>query len=211
MRQKELLPSRQLPNTMTDKEEVRVNTIDAEIASLNGSSVASMSPGNGDDKPREGGDESTVEKGVAPVSAPVEEVSHPASARNWSKKKKWNITLVASAFGFIAPMGTSMLAPALPAMGMDLGISDQTTQLIILTIFVLAYAFGPLLLGPLAEIYGRIWVMQGASLMCPHLPPGLRICSEQGANAGFSVLRRFWRLRASSPLRGNGGGLFLST
>jgi multidrug resistance protein len=181
---------------MTDKEEVRVNTIDAGIASLNASSMASMSSGNGDDRPREGGDESTVEKGVAPVSAPVEEVSHPASARNWSKKKKWNITLVASAFGFVAPMGTSMLAPALPAMGMDLGIPDQTTQLITLTIFVLAYAFGPLLLGPLAEIYGRIWVMQGASLMCLifHLGCGFAQNKEQ-----MLAFRFFAGFGASAP------------
>jgi len=56
-----------------------------------------------------------------------------------------------------------MLAPALPAIGHDLHMSEATAQLT-LSVFVLAFAFGPMLLAPFTEVYGRrpIWLLCGA-------------------------------------------------
>lgn len=59
-------------------------------------------------------------------------------------------------------MSGSMLAPALPAIGHDLGMSEATAQ-ITLSVFVLSFAFGPMLLAPFAEVYGRrpVWILCG--------------------------------------------------
>ena len=51
-----------------------------------------------------------------------------------------------------------MMAPALPQIKDKLDISSITILNMTLTIFLLAYALGPLMLGPLSEIYGRRWV-----------------------------------------------------
>jgi len=40
-------------------------------------------------------------------------------------------------------------------MDADLGITEQVTSQMLLSIFILAYAIGPLVLGPLSEVYGR--------------------------------------------------------
>ena len=45
------------------------------------------------------------------------------------------------------------MAPALSAIGEDLSIGDAETQLT-LSIFVLAFAFGSLILAPLTEVFG---------------------------------------------------------
>jgi len=47
-----------------------------------------------------------------------------------------------------------MLAPALPYISRDLDIDEAGTQST-LSIFVLAFAFGPMVLGPLSEVFGR--------------------------------------------------------
>lgn len=60
-------------------------------------------------------------------------------------------------------MSGSMIAPALPELSRDLDMSEANAQLS-LSIFILAFAFGPMFLAPFAELYGRrpIWLSCGA-------------------------------------------------
>lgn len=56
-----------------------------------------------------------------------------------------------------------MVAPALPVIAKDFGITNEVESQMVLSVFVLAYAVGPLFLGPLSEIYGRVPVLQLAN------------------------------------------------
>ncbi|KAI4100756.1 MAG: hypothetical protein L6R37_005293 [Teloschistes peruensis] len=85
--------------------------------------------------------------------------------KNWTAKQRWAATLVVSSFTLISPVSSSMVAPALPAIAKDLGISNEVESQMVLSIFVLAYAIGPLFLGPLSEVYGRIPVLQITNLV----------------------------------------------
>lgn len=69
-----------------------------------------------------------------------------------------------SAFCFISPVSSSIVAPALPAISSDFHVTNEVEQNLMFSIFVLAYAFGPLFLGPLSEEFGRPIVLQGANL-----------------------------------------------
>jgi MFS family permease len=51
-------------------------------------------------------------------------------------------------------MSSTMLAPALESIAHDLHISQAKANMT-LSIFILAFAFGPMILGPLAEVFGR--------------------------------------------------------
>ena len=53
-----------------------------------------------------------------------------------------------------------MVAPALEKLSKDLHITNEITIQLTLSIFVLAYAIGPLFLGPLSEVFGRVRVLQ---------------------------------------------------
>lgn len=53
-----------------------------------------------------------------------------------------------------------MIAPGLAKMSKDLGITSEIETRLALSIFVLAYAIGPLALGPLSEVFGRVYVLQ---------------------------------------------------
>lgn len=166
-------------------------------------SIGSVSSTSGGEAPSGSDDEPRLEKGEAQAFTDVQERSHPASARNWSKKEKWTTTVAASAFGFVAPMGTSMLAPALPAIAKDLAIHDPTIQVMVLSTFALAFNLGTLLWGPLGEVYGRVWVMQGASVVCLvfHLASGF--AQNQQQMLAFRFLAGFG---ASAP-QGLCGGI----
>jgi MFS family permease len=57
-----------------------------------------------------------------------------------------------------------MVAPALKFIAADFNIKDEFLSQLILSIFILAYAVGPLFLGPLSETYGRAIVLQLSNL-----------------------------------------------
>ncbi|KAF2202184.1 putative MFS multidrug transporter [Delitschia confertaspora ATCC 74209] len=88
----------------------------------------------------------------------------PANPKNWSMKRKWAATLIVSSFTFVSPVSSSMISPALKSISADFHITKEVEAQLTLSIFVLAYAIGPLFLGPLSEIYGRVKVLQLANL-----------------------------------------------
>ncbi|CAK5270620.1 unnamed protein product [Mycena citricolor] len=88
----------------------------------------------------------------------------PQNPKNWSKRKKWAATLVISLFTLISPLSSSVTAPASQKIAKEFGITSEVEIALLTSIFVLAYAIGPLFLGPLSEIIGRSRTMQGANL-----------------------------------------------
>jgi len=91
-------------------------------------------------------------------------VDDPCNPRNWSKKKKWASTIVVSLYTFITPVASSMMSPAATDIGKEFGVTNEVILSMSVSIFILAYAFGPLILGPLSEIFGRARVLQIANL-----------------------------------------------
>ena len=80
-----------------------------------------------------------------------------------------------SLYTFVSPLGSSMMAPALPEIGTKysmsaatdlsniglISLSDITNPTLLaltLSVFLISFAFGPLILAPLSEMYGRSWV-----------------------------------------------------
>ncbi|KAK3677906.1 hypothetical protein LTR78_002001 [Recurvomyces mirabilis] len=128
--------------------------------------------------------------------------SDPENPKNWSNKRKWAAVLVVSSFTFISPVSSSMVAPALEAMNRDLGITNQVLSQMMLSIFILAYAVGPLVLGPLSEVYGRVPVLQLANLF--FLIFNL-VCGFAKTPAQMLVFRFLAGLGGSAPLAIGGG------
>ncbi|KAJ6627853.1 hypothetical protein B0H10DRAFT_313222 [Mycena sp. CBHHK59/15] len=51
---------------------------------------------------------------------------------------------------FVSPLSSSILAPGLPDIGIRYGIDNETIRAMVLSIFLLSYAIGPLFLAPLS-------------------------------------------------------------
>jgi hypothetical protein len=82
--------------------------------------------------------------------------------KNWSIKRKWAATFVVSAFTFISPVSSSMVAPALSKVAEDFHITNETETALVLSIFVLAYAIGPLFL---VSYPHNFWTIMGQGLI----------------------------------------------
>ncbi|KAJ7776238.1 MFS general substrate transporter [Mycena metata] len=85
--------------------------------------------------------------------------------RNWSNHRRWTVTVVVSFFTFISPVASSISSPSLSAISADLKIQPGSIlENMTLSIFVLAYAIGPLFWGPLSELCGRLIVLQVSNI-----------------------------------------------
>ncbi|KAJ7715688.1 MFS general substrate transporter [Mycena metata] len=85
--------------------------------------------------------------------------------RNWSNHRRWTVTVVVSFFTFISPVASSISSPSLSAISADLKIQPGSIlENMTLSIFVLAYAIGPLFWAPLSELCGRLIVLQVSNI-----------------------------------------------
>lgn len=143
--------------------------------------------------------------------------------KNWSSGRKWAATFVVSSFTFISPVSSSMVAPALSSMARDLGITSEIESSLVLSIFVLAYAVGPLFLGPFSEgkchiqgciycsdsvannsVYGRVKVIQISNMFYLAWNLGCGFAQNKGEMMAFRFLAG---LGGSAPLAIGGGVL----
>ena len=57
----------------------------------------------------------------------------------------------------LSPLASTMPAPTASAIAADFPVADPKTEsTLVTTIYVLAYVFGPLIIAPLSELYGRL-------------------------------------------------------
>ncbi|KAJ4349417.1 uncharacterized protein N0V89_008032 [Didymosphaeria variabile] len=128
----------------------------------------------------------------------------PANPKNWSAGRKWLVTFVTSSFSFIAPLSSSMISPALPAISDELQINNGTVELLVVSIYVLGFAIGPLCLGPLSEVYGRRIVLQISNVVFLIFNTA---CGGCRTTAQMIVFRFLSGLGGSAPLAVGGGTL----
>jgi MFS family permease len=83
----------------------------------------------------------------------------PDNPSQWPVAKKWVVTGVLSATGLNRIMVSTIMAPALNDIGSSLHM-NQEESVMGMSVYLLATAFGPLVIGPLSEVYGRQPVLQ---------------------------------------------------
>lgn len=148
------------------------------------------------------GDDATAEGLRDPFLVVWDGPNDPENPKNWKFSRKWAAVGIISAFTFMTPVSSSMIAPAVPAMSKELGIKTEIVAEMSLSIFILAYAIGPLFLGPLSEVYGRGRVMQCANLF--YLVWNFA-CGWAYTIPEIMVFRFFAGLGGSAPLTIGGG------
>lgn len=97
-----------------------------------------------------------------------------------------------------------MVAPALSTISKQFGVTNEVEASLMLSIFVLAYAIGPLFLGPASEIYGRVIVLQTSNLLYFFFNLG---CGLARTKVQMIIFRFLAGLGGSAPLALGGGVL----
>ncbi|EGV62037.1 spermidine exporter, MDR-type pump [Yamadazyma tenuis ATCC 10573] len=75
----------------------------------------------------------------------------PEFPRNWSLKAKSMQTLIVALYTLISPMSSSVSSPASAEIAKDFGITNKSVQALTVSIMILAFAIGPLVIAPLSE------------------------------------------------------------
>ncbi|ODV59890.1 MFS transporter [Ascoidea rubescens DSM 1968] len=93
--------------------------------------------------------------------------------RNWIHKRKLNTIIISSAYTFLSPACSSMLSPAISDISVEFNIQEDVIKSLLVSIFILPWAFVPLFMSPISEMYGRkkllnysIWFMFCFNLGC---------------------------------------------
>ncbi|KAF9052189.1 multidrug resistance protein 4 [Hymenopellis radicata] len=128
----------------------------------------------------------------------------PINPRNWNNTKKWVMVIIVSFYTLIPPLASSMMAPGLPEIAEKYGVTDTVTTALILSVFLISFAIGPLFLAPLSEMYGRTWVLHIGNVFSLIFSLGCAFSPNTGALIAFRFLAGF---SGSAPLACGGGSV----
>ncbi|KAF5343463.1 hypothetical protein D9758_011862 [Tetrapyrgos nigripes] len=128
----------------------------------------------------------------------------PDNPWNWPARKKWTMISIVSLYTFVPPLASSMLAPGLPAIAKQYGITSSTMLALVLTIFLLSIAIGPLFLAALSEMYGRTWILHAGAFLSIGFNLGCAYAPNTGSLLGFRFLSG---LSGSAPFAIGGGSV----
>ena len=74
--------------------------------------------------------------------------------RNFTPSRKWVITIMLGMMTICVTFGSSVFSTATKQTARQFGVSPEVMVLAV-SLFVLGFAFGPIIFGPLSELYGR--------------------------------------------------------
>ncbi|KJX98673.1 putative mfs multidrug transporter protein [Zymoseptoria brevis] len=90
------------------------------------------------------------------------DISNPL---NWSTGAKVANTSLVIILCFITPLASSMFAPGVPDVLREFRSTTSGIPELVVSIYILGFAFGPLLISPISEIYGRFNVYVVCNVM----------------------------------------------
>ncbi|KAK5132875.1 hypothetical protein LTR08_008395 [Meristemomyces frigidus] len=121
----------------------------------------------------------------------------PASPFNWPLRRKVINGLFISLLALVTPLASSFFAPGVPQLMEEFGSNSNLLAGFVVSVYVLGFAFGPLVMAPMSEIYGRNIVYHTSNV-------GFVICMVACALApsldALIVFRFFGGVFGSTPL-----------
>lgn len=78
----------------------------------------------------------------------------PENPMNWPNWKKWLITIVLGMMTFVITFASSVFSTTVQVTAQVFNVSSEV-MILGTSLFVLGFAFGPIVWGPLSELYGR--------------------------------------------------------
>jgi multidrug resistance protein len=127
----------------------------------------------------------------------------PANPQNFSSWLRWTLISLVSAITFVAGLSSSMFAPGVPDLLKEFKSDNQALGSLVVTIFVLGLATGPLFFAPLSELYGRSSVQHVGCIGFLIFTIACAVSKSLNMLIGMRLLQGTF---ASVPLT-NGGGI----
>lgn len=154
--------------------------------------------------------ETAVEHGVANEESQDDNTitwdsdTDPANPMNWTSFSKILNCVLVSSLSFLTPLGSSMFAPGVPSLLMEFNSRSTTLGSLVVSIYVLGFAAGPMVFAPLSEIYGRLIVYHFSNIGFLAFTIGCAAAPSLPSLIGFRFLAG---LCGSVPMTNGGGSI----
>ncbi|KAI6782008.1 putative transporter -like protein [Emericellopsis cladophorae] len=79
----------------------------------------------------------------------------PENPHNWTRKQKAVYITIIAVITFITPLASSIFAPSTEQVMEEFGSDSTMLASFIVSVYLVGYCFGPLVIAPLSEMYGR--------------------------------------------------------
>ncbi|KAH0425545.1 major facilitator superfamily protein [Colletotrichum camelliae] len=112
----------------------------------------------------------------------------PEHPLNWPDGKKWMNIAILSLLSIVTPLGSSMFAPGIPLIMQEFNDHSSITATFLLSIYVLGFAFGPLLVAPISEVYGRRYLYIYGNILFTGFTVGAALSKSIGSLLAFRLL-----------------------
>ncbi|KAK6209988.1 major facilitator superfamily protein [Colletotrichum tabaci] len=112
----------------------------------------------------------------------------PANPRNWPARRRWGNVCLISMITIITPLASSMFAPAVPDMMKEFRDDSSAMASLVVSVYVVGFALGPLVFAPLSEIYGRLYVYHVSNVLFLVFTAGCALSTQTGMFVAFRLL-----------------------
>ncbi|KAL1966058.1 hypothetical protein VTN77DRAFT_4806 [Rasamsonia byssochlamydoides] len=128
----------------------------------------------------------------------------PMNPMNWPFRKKFIATATISIITLLTPLGSSMFAPGVPNVMEDFKSDNVYLASFVVSVYLLGYCFGPLVIAPLSELYGRMPLYNICNVLFTVFNVACAVAPNMGS---LIVFRLFAGLAGSCPLTIGAGSL----
>ncbi|KAK1839423.1 cycloheximide resistance protein, partial [Colletotrichum chrysophilum] len=141
-----------------------------------------------------------VEKGPEPEKSAEEETPHdpnivdfdgpndPEHPLNWPTTRKTITIIIVSLTALLSPIGSTISAAAAADIMHHFNTTNATLGALMTTIYLLGYAFGPLLIAPLSELHGRAPVFRACAALFALFNAACALAPSFGSLIAFRLL-----------------------
>ncbi|KAK9856680.1 hypothetical protein MYU51_000511 [Penicillium brevicompactum] len=128
----------------------------------------------------------------------------PENPFNWTVKKKLGATMSIALITLLTPLGSSMFAPGVSQLVKDFSVTNVELSSFVVSVYLVGYCFGPLLIAPLSEIYGRQCLYHACNILYVIWTVCCAVAPEIGSLVVFRFLAGF---AGSCPLTIGAGSI----
>ncbi|TPX16091.1 uncharacterized protein E0L32_004086 [Thyridium curvatum] len=128
----------------------------------------------------------------------------PENPYNWPNWRKYTCCALISALTFVTPLGSSCFAPGVPELMREFKSTNTELAAFVVSVYVLGFAFGPMFMAPISEIYGRTVVYHVCNICFVAFNVG---CALAPSLSALIVLRFLAGAFGSAPMTNGGGSI----
>jgi multidrug resistance protein len=100
------------------------------------------------------------------------------------------------------PLASSMFAPSVPSVMAEFHSDNSVLESLVVSVYILGYAFGPLIIAPLSELYGKVPVYNSTNVFFLIFT----VACAVSTNLNMLIVFRFFEGVAGSAAITIGGG-----